>query len=52
MEVWKKDNIVIKRFKKGMAIIVREPMGFSSSIALTEEEMLIIKEYFLKEGIK
>ena len=49
MKTYIKDNVIIKRFKKGMIIQIGELLGFSSSIAFTEEEIEIIKEYFMKE---
>jgi len=40
------DNLEIKRYSKGMTIKVNEPMGFSSTIALTEEETNNLEQFF------
>ena len=42
-----KDNIEVRRYAKGLTIKIFQELGFSSTIAFTEEEFKILKEILI-----
>ncbi len=50
MKTYKKGTLIIKRYKKGMTIVALEANHLPTGVALTEEEIKILKEYF-KENL-
>ena len=46
MKIFREGNVKVREFKKGITITVYEKWG-SESIALTDEEIVILKEYLI-----
>jgi len=48
MKTFRKDNVEIKRYKKGMVITIYDYENYHSTneLVLTEEEIEILRKYF------